>query len=145
MKESSRRTLKDRRQQPTPALGRFILRGRRRAFRRQEDRERGGYVDLYSPGLFFILILIVGLNVLDAFFTMIILNDGGWEANPVVRSVIQIYGDGFWIWKFFIVTVPLILLCLHSQFRQVRTVLLFIGALYLGVVLYQISLMFFPG
>jgi len=102
-------------------------------------------VDLYSPELFFILILIVGLNILDAIFTMIILDDGGWEVNPVVRSVIQIYGDGFWIWKFFIVTVPLILLCLHSQFRQVRAVLLVISAVYLGIVLYQISLLIYLG
>ncbi len=102
-------------------------------------------MDRYSPGLLFILVLIVGLNVLDALFTMMILDDGGREINPVVRSVIQLYGEGFWIWKFFIVTVPLILLCLHSQFRQVRTILIFISAIYLGIVLYQISLMVYFG
>jgi len=143
LKESGRQILKDRRKQPTPALGRFILQGRRRTIRRKEDQERGGYVDRYSPGLLFILISIVGLNILDALFTMMILDDGGWEINPVVRSVIQLYGDGFWVWKFAIVSVPLIVLCLHSKFGQVRTIILGISAIYIGIVLYQISLIIY--
>ena len=100
----------------------------------------GGYVDRYGPGLFFLLVLILSLNVLDAFLTMTILEDGGWEMNPVVRSAIQLYGDRFWAWKFVTVSVPLILLCLHSKFRLVMPVLLGIGVVYMAVVLYQVLL-----
>ena len=105
-----------------------------------EDQNRGGYVDLYSSGLLFLLILVAGLNVLDALFTMMILDDGGWEINPVVRSVIQLYGNGFWIWKFTIVSISLILLCLHSKFRLVMPVILGITAISIIVILYQIFL-----
>ena len=105
MQDHDRRTIKDRRKQPTPGLSRYTFLGRRKNFRRKADQERGGYTDCYSEGLFFILILIVGLNSLDSLFTMIILDRGGWELNPIVRSVIELYGDGFWVWKFFIISI----------------------------------------
>ena len=140
MREFDTRTLKDRRKQPTPAISRFTLWGRRKTFRRKEDQERGGYVDRYHSGLLILLTLAVGLTVLDALFTMMILDDGGWEINPVVRSVIQLYGNGFWIWKFAIVSISLILLCLHSKFRLVMPVILGITAMSIIVILYQIFL-----
>ena len=142
MKESGGRILKDRRKKPTPALSRYILWGRRRTFRRKEEKERGGYVDYYEWGLLLPLVLISGLNILDSLFTMIILEDGGWEINPVVRSVIQLYGDRFWIWKFAIVSLPLILLCLHSKFRLVITIIFGISVIKIAIVLYQISIIY---
>ena len=99
-------------------------------------------MDRYSPTLFFFLILIVGLNVLDAFFTLMILDLKGWEANPVVRSVINLYGTKFWIWKFFIVSISLALLCLHSRYRLVKEIIIAIGSVYVAVVMYQIFLLF---
>lgn len=138
MEKFDRRVFKDRRKQATPGLSRFTLWGRRRTFRREEDRRRGGYVDRYGSGLLFLLVLVVGLNVLDVLFTMMILDNGGYEINPVVRSVIQVYGDGFWIWKFAIVSVPLILLCLHSKFRMVLTIIFGFSVFITMVVIYQI-------
>ncbi len=105
-----------------------------------EDRERGGYVDRYGAGLFFLIVLIAGLNVIDALLTMMILEEGGWELNPIVRSVIQVYGDKFWIWKFAIVSVSLILLCLHSKFRFSTRVILGVGVIYAAAILFQILL-----
>ena len=138
--EFETRTLKDRRKQPTPALSRFTLWGRRKTFRRKEDQEKGGYVDQYHSGLLILMTFTVGLTVLDALFTMMILDDGGWEINPVVRSVMQLYGDRFWVWKFFIVSLPLTLLCIHSKFRWVVPILLGITVLNMVVIFYQIFL-----
>ena len=143
MGQFNRRIFKERRKQPTPGLSRFTLWGRRRTFRRKEDQEKGGYVDCYNSGLLFVLTMVVGLNILDAWFTMMILENGGWEINPVVRSVIELYGDRFWIWKFAIVSVPLILLCLHSKFRFVIPVILGITAVNITVILYQIFLIIY--
>jgi len=136
-----RRILRDRREQPTLALSRFAVKGQRRSFRRKEDQQRGGYVDRYGAGLFFLIVLIVGLNVIDAWLTMMILEDGGWEMNPIVRSAIQTYGDKFWIWKFGIVSVPLVLLCLHSKFRSATVAILGVGIVYVAAILFQILLM----
>jgi hypothetical protein len=140
LKEYHTRILKDRRKQPAPALSRFTLWGRRRTFRRKEDQERGGYVDQYHSGLLILLLLPIGLNILDALFTMMILDDGGLEINPVVSSVIQLMRDRFWVWKFAIVSIPLILLCLHSKFRLVLPVMVSITSINVMVVLYQFFL-----
>lgn len=82
MEEFEKRIRKDRRRQPTPGLSRYILFGQRKGLRRRIDQEKGGYVDRYSSGLFFILVSIMGLNVLDALLTMMILELGGMELNP---------------------------------------------------------------
>jgi hypothetical protein len=140
LKKSDRRILEDRRSHPTDGLSRFSAGGQRSGFRREKDRRKGGYVDRYGPGLLFLLVLTVGLNVLDALLTTMILKDGGWEVNPVVRSAIELYGDRFWIWKFVTVSVPLVLLCVHSKFRLVTPVLFGISAVYVAVVLFQVLL-----
>ena len=140
MREWDKRTHEDRRKQPTPALSRFTIGGRRGSFRRKEERKSGGYVDRYGSGLLFVIVLIVGFNVMDAWLTMTILENGGSEANPVVSSVIQLYGDRFWIWKFTIVSVPLVLLCLHSKFRLAVPALWAMSVFYMITVLFQILL-----
>ena len=138
MAQFDRRISTDRRKGQTPALGRHTVLGRRQGFRRRSDREKGGYVDRYSSKLFFFLVLIIGLNILDVLFTMIILDRKGWEYNPVVKSVMNLYGDGFWIWKFAIVSFSLVLLCLHSKFKPVKQIIITLGAIYLLTILYQI-------
>jgi hypothetical protein len=140
LREWDRRIREDRRKQPTPGLSRFTIDGRRRSFRRREERRRGGYVDRYGSGLLFLIVLIVGFNVLDAWLTMTILENGGWETNPVVSSVIQLYGHKFWIWKFAVVSIPLVLLCLHSKFRLAVPALWAMSVFYMIAVLFQILL-----
>jgi len=87
------------------------------------------------------VVLIVGLNVLDALFTTMILELEGLELNPVVRAVITSHGDNFWIWKFFLVSACSIILCLHSKFRLIKTALLGICVILIAVVVYQITLL----
>lgn len=141
MENFDRRISNDRRKQPTPGLSRYTFLGRRKTIRRETDQQQGGYVDRYSSVLLFLLISIIGLNVLDALFTLMILDLKGWEANPVVSSAINLYGTKFWIWKFFIVSVSLVLLCLHSRFRLVKELIVAAGCLYFMVVVYQIFLL----
>ena len=140
MEEDDKRILKDRRKHPTLGLSLYTFLGRRRKFRRKTDQERGGYTDHYSAGLFFVLILIVGLNILDSLFTMIILDHGGCEVNPIVRCVIELYGDRFCVWKFFLVSFSLIFICLHSNFGRVRALINCVALIYIAVVLYQMFL-----
>ena len=100
----------------------------------------GGYIDRYGTGLFLLLLFIVSLNLLDALCTMMILDLGAWELNPLVRSAIGIYGDRFWVWKFAIVSICLVLFCIHIQFKLIKTIMLAISSIYMGIVLYQILL-----
>jgi hypothetical protein len=94
--------------------------------------------DHYSPKLLFFLILIVGLNYLDACFTMMILEKGGRELNPVVDLAIGLWGEKFWIWKFAIVSVSAVILCLFSQYKRVKIAIVLVSFLYLVLVSYQL-------
>jgi hypothetical protein len=143
VEKSEERKKQDRRRRPTQPFSRYTFWGRRKDMRRKEDREKGGYVDRYHPRLLFLILLIVGLNILDSLFTLMILECGGHELNPIVQSAIAMYGDHFWIWKFGIVSVNVTVLCLCSKFRYVEKILLGICLVYLTVVLYQVLLMLF--
>ena len=143
MKESPKRILPDRREHPTPMLSRYTFFGRRTGFRRKADRQKGGYIDRYHPALIFLLLLIAALNVFDSVFTMIILDRGGEEFNPIVRSAIELYGDQFWVWKFAIVSVCLVLLCLHSKFKHTQALIIGICSVFLALISYQIYLIFY--
>jgi len=136
-----RRSPRDRREKPTPAVSRYTFLGRRKNLRRKTDQKKGGYTDRYSTALLILLVLMVGLNILDSLFTMMILDQKGIEVNPVVNSVIALHGDRFWIWKFGVVSLCLVILCLHSKFRMARGLILLLSSIYLLVVLYQLFLL----
>jgi len=141
LEKQDKRSLRDRREKPTPPLSRYSFLGRRKNLRRKTDQRKGGYTDRYSTTLFFFLVLLVGLNILDSLFTMMILDQRGIEVNPVVRAAIALHGDRFWIWKFALVSFCLVILCLHSKFRVTRGVVFILSSIYLLVVLYQLFLL----
>jgi hypothetical protein len=90
--------------------------------------------------VFFLLILILTLNVVDSMLTMMITDFGGKEYNPVVQSVMALYGHHFWIWKFALVSFSLILLMLHRGYRLFRRIIIVISLCYLLLVIYEIFL-----
>lgn len=141
--EKNRRSPVDRRKKPTPRWGWFTFFGQRRLFRRTSDQKKGGYLDRYSYVLFFILVLILGLNVFDSLFTMMMIDLGDQEFNPLVRSYVELHGDMFWIWRFVIVSIALILLYLHHGFILIRRVVIAIGLIYIVIVVYQMYLVFY--
>ena len=141
--EKDRRVLADRRRRPTPRWSWYTFFGQRTTFRRKLDQEKQGYVDRYSHILFFLLVLILGLNILDSLFTMMIIDLGGQELNPLVRVFIEVHGDMFWIWRFAIASIALTLLYLHRGFIFVRRVIIAIGLIYIVIVAYQMYLIFY--
>jgi hypothetical protein len=139
----NKRIVQDRRKGPTPRWSWYTFFGRRKFFRRKSDQEKVGYIDRYSRILFFLMALILGLNILDSLFTMMILDLGGEEFNPFVRSFIELHGDMFWIWRFVIVSVALIVLYLHRGFIMVRRVIICVGLVYVVIVIYQMYLILY--
>ncbi len=141
--EKNKRSAVDRRKKPTPRWGWFTFFGRRTSLRRKTDREKGGFVDRYSYILLFLFVLILGLNILDSLFTMMIIDLGGEEFNPLVRSFIELHGDMFWLWRFVIASIALVLLYLHRGFIMVRRMIIAIGLIYVVIVVYQVYLIFY--
>ena len=84
----------DRRRRPTPMFSRFLLWGRRRSGRRDEERERI-YVDRPGPWVLAAFAIVVGLSLLDATFTLYLLKRGATEANPVMRAALHLGDQAF--------------------------------------------------
>jgi hypothetical protein len=95
----------------------------------------------YGSDLLIAATLIVGLNVLDAFFTMIILDQGGREVNPIVKAAMDAWGERFWIWKFVMVSSNICLLCLCSHLKYVKASIFGICFLYTALIMYQVVLL----
>lgn len=123
------------------ALSWLTFFGRRYPVQRDEDHPTSLYVERHGSVVFFFLVLILGLNILDSLFTMMILDLKGREVNPIIRTAIDLYGSNFWIWKFSIVSLCTILLCMHSKRPFVKGVIIVLCCIYFTVVLYQILLL----
>lgn len=128
----------ERRKKPTPMISRYTLNGRRQGFSGKPGLPQAGYVDRYHPGVLFFLVLLAGLNCLDSFLTMKILAFGGRELNPIMDFLIALTGEKFWIWKFGLVSLCSVILCLHIHFKLVKQVLVLICILYVIVIGYQL-------
>ena len=117
--------------------------GRRRQIRREEERE-GAFVDVHGPRLFVMVLAILALNLLDAWFTLLFLQHGGKELNPLVQAVLDLGDDP---WPFLLMkTAGIGVLCayltLAKNFRSARIGLWFVLAGYtalLGWHLYLVT------
>ncbi len=104
-------------------------------------QQKRGLMSRYSSVVFFFLVLTLGLNILDSLFTMMIMDLKGREINPMVQSIMALYGSDFWIWKFGIVSLSLILLCILSDLKIVKGIIVTLSSVYFTVVLYQLFLL----
>jgi hypothetical protein len=141
MNEIIRALRRNRRSNPMPIPGREDLGQPKVTFWGKPGLLRESLKVQYPPDLLIAMTLIVGLNVIDAFFTMIILEQGGREANPVVQLAMDAWGDHFWIWKFVMVSSNIVLLCLCSHLKYVKAMIFGVCCLYTAVVMYQLVLL----
>ena len=123
----------DRRPQPTrPWIGMF---GPLRRAHGRRTSDQAGYVDRYSRRDVALILTIFIMNVGDAFFTMLWLDRGGKEANPVMDFFLDIGPGAFLIQKCIVVGIWLVALLVHKNFRFAR-----IG-LYISLVAYGILML----
>jgi hypothetical protein len=93
-----------------------------------------------NPGIFFMAVVILSLNMTDACFTQLIIEHGGWEINPLARAAMATFGDNFWIWKHVLVSLAVIMLILHDHLRTARVCLATAACLFTGVTVWQLIL-----
>jgi Domain of unknown function (DUF5658) len=112
--EASQRADEDRRRRPTPMVSRWLLVGRRRGARRAGE---GDFVYVDRPGGWILaaFVAVVGLSLLDAWYTLDLLKRGATEANPVMRAALDISDEAFVVIKTIITVVGAGFLCLHKN------------------------------
>ncbi len=93
-----------------------------------------------DPLAFFMAVLVIILNLADAVFTDFILAHGGWEVNPIARAAIAAFGDTFWVWKYAVVSLSVILLSTFVHMRMARVCLAVAAVLYSAVTVWHLIL-----
>src|SRR3989304_2730108 len=91
VKDTDKRFLSDRRKQPTPFISRYAFSGgRRETTRRETDRKKYNFVDVYSPHLFLTLLLLMILNISDGYLTLVLIKETiAAEINPIMAFFLE--------------------------------------------------------
>jgi hypothetical protein len=139
--EVDRRRNDDRRDQPTGFLSR-PWHGRRRGGRRAGERDNI-YVDVYSISDVLILLCIFILNIGDAAFTLLWLQRGGGEGNPVMQFMLDIGVGAFLFQKCIVVGIWLLVLTAHRNYRTARVGLWSTLSVYTLLIVYHLVLVGF--
>lgn len=132
----------DRRKRPTPRFSRYTLfGGRRRTGGRREGENDGAFVDQYSGRLALAMLWIAAMNSLDSFFTLLHLQSGGIELNPVADAMLGTGRLGFVASKALLIIVPLVVLTLHKNFPLARAGIWTAAGAYTLLVGYHLTLL----
>jgi hypothetical protein len=143
LKITNRRVLRDRRKGPHKFISRFMFLGGKRTTRRREsDKKKYSPLDYYHPRLLIVLLSILLLSYLDAYLTIILLQQKTIvEANPTMEFHL---GQGimpFLLNKFYLTAGSLIILCLFHDNFITRKGIQFIMITYIAIVAYQLYLL----
>jgi uncharacterized protein DUF5658 len=110
-----RRRLADRRLRPTTLWSALRWQGRRQGFRRSGEGHRA-YVDCLAWRTVWLAVLIYVGSILDAVLTLLHLQDGGSEANPLMHLALAHGPTVFVTCKLSLTGVVVWFLAVHQQF-----------------------------
>ena len=134
-----RRILPDRRARPTTFWSVFRPVGLRHDFRRCGER-RNQYVDCPSRRAIALTIGIVLLSILDAYFTLLHVQDGGSEINPFMELALVLGVPVFVAAKTGLTNAGVIFLAIHENFRLGRAALQVTAVAYAALFAYHVAL-----
>jgi len=141
-----RRSGIDRRGTRRLTLRSLLWGGRREVIRRRADRQKWAYVDRYQQSLFGIVVIILLLSVTDAALTLLLIEHGAMEINPVMAFYLGLGPFIFLFVKYALTSAGLVILVLfRSRFlssvrMSVGVFLYVILAAFVGVVSWEIYL-----
>lgn len=130
----------DRRRAPTQRFSRYTLCGGRRQGPRRGEESAGSFVDLYGHRLFLLVFWVALMNIGDSFFTLVHLQAGGVELNPVAKLMLTTGRWNFVFVKSILIALALIVLAVHKNFALARVGLWTAAGTYTCLVVYHLLL-----
>jgi hypothetical protein len=115
-----RRSGADRRSKKLSSFSKYWLMGRRAGIRRKEDRQKPWKLDQYSPKTFATILSIVGLSVLDAMFTLELVDRGAGEVNPIMAYYLGRGPFVFFCTKYLLTFASVLVILLSQSFYPAR-------------------------
>lgn len=116
-----RRSGGDRRKERRQILNKHLFAGNRESFRRREDREDAYLVDRYNRKLLTPILMIIFLSICDAVLTLILLDNGAVEINPVMAYSLT-HGPMAFFWiKYLLTTFSIVIILIYSNTYLFKT------------------------
>jgi hypothetical protein len=140
--KENRRSGRDRRREPTRPFSRYMVFGRRRRVQRKGEKRNHLYVDRYDHPVLLVLLLVVLLSVLDGYLTIFHVERGAQEINPIMNFLLGYGDDCFFILKYVLTAIGVIIFCIFKNLLFVRIILACIIVFYVGILANHLVLMF---
>lgn len=115
-----RRIGPDRRQRNLRAFIYQFTRQRRGADRR--DAAAASYVDVHEPMLLLVTLSALLLCIIDSYNTLLLLDLGGVEVNPLMRELLDRDPTLFFGVKYIVTAICLMILVVHKRFVLMKIV-----------------------
>ena len=106
---------KDRRTNHKGRLKYFLFNGRRERIRREEDSLQVFFFDRYNPKLFAAITAILMLSIFDALLTLILIDKGSTELNPVMAYFLQHGLLPFIVVKYLLTSIGVVILLIFKN------------------------------
>ena len=110
-----RRCSRDRRKKQMPIFSKYWLIGRRGIFRREEDRQMYDRLDRHSAKTLALILIIIMLSILDAIFTLKLINEGAAELNPIMAYYLNHGPLVFFLAKYSLTCASVLLVFLNQH------------------------------
>jgi hypothetical protein len=143
--EGCRRTRTERRQANLRSCLYALFMSRRRNDRRAGHGNANIYTDVYGPHIFLAALTVMLFCILDAFFTLILLERGASELNPFLAWLLEIDVMWFYSAKYIITAICVFWVVIHKHFDffgfKGKHVMLGAIVSYMTLITYQISML----
>jgi hypothetical protein len=143
--DSCRRIRVDRRQDTWRTFAYSLVKNRRAGDRRADFDDAPAYVDIHGPKIFFGATLLMLFCVLDAFFTLELMQHGSTELNPFLALMLEKDVAWFFVSKYLITAFCVFWLVMHKKFTffgiKGRKLLSIAIMLYGILIAYQVSML----
>ena len=143
-----RRSGGERRNMKKGTGARHLMFGNRQQVRRQIDRDRVLYFDRYSKTVFRLIVLILVFSVLDAFLTLLLIDHGAIELNPLMAFYLKFGPAPFVAVKYGLTSLSVFVLLVYSN-KSIKSLKLYtrsmfsiISLAFAGVVAWQLFLVY---
>jgi len=113
--DAANRRGKDRRSNHKARLKYLLFNGRREQNRRDEDSHKVFLFDRYNPRLFAAITAILMLSIFDALLTLILIDKGSTELNPVMAYFLQHGLLPFIIAKYLLTSIGVVTLLIFKN------------------------------
>jgi hypothetical protein len=143
---SERRSGEDRRIGKGPLRSRLRFDGMRQSVRRMADRRRPVALDRYNPSLFVAIMIVLSLCLLDAMLTLMLIDRGAYELNPLMAYYLTDGPRVFLLVKYGLTALAVLLIVLAdhtlpARYRMPVGILPIMGAFLGGVVIWELCLL----